>query len=435
MAARGVGFVRQYGADIVVERLFPFLTLVVGFFPSTFSLVIALETFVGEKERRSLEPLLATPLTDVQLYLGKLLASTIPPIFASCLGIGLYTILLGLTVSWWTPMSLILLAAVLSILTSIVMVAAAVIVSSQSTSVRASNLVASFIIVPLTLLLQVEAGLLLYGAYHALWLLALGLFVVAILLVRLGVRVFNREHLLGRDLDRIDLAGGWRTFRQALFPTRGFSWLIRHDIPGIVRGMRSELVVTLLVVVMGGLGLGLWGWHEFPLPLAAFQLGAIGDTSAMNSLVAQSGLLPSFSTGAVLLNNARSLLIAAAAGLLSLGTLSLLLLMAPAAIIAYIGFQIGQIGVNPWIFIGIAVLPHGLFELPAAILGTAQAMRMGDVILSPPSEGGGIYGILREIGHFLKLFLVVILPLLVVAAWVEVNITPRLLVWYLAHAG
>jgi ABC-type Na+ efflux pump permease subunit len=68
-------FVVRYGGEnaIIAERLNPFLFMIVGFFPITFSLVIALETFVGEKERNSLEPLLATPISDTQLYLGKML--------------------------------------------------------------------------------------------------------------------------------------------------------------------------------------------------------------------------------------------------------------------------------------------------------------------------------------------------------------------------
>ena len=53
--------------------------MIVGFFPITVSLVIALESFVGEKERRSIEPLLSSPLEDWQLYLGKLLASLVLP--------------------------------------------------------------------------------------------------------------------------------------------------------------------------------------------------------------------------------------------------------------------------------------------------------------------------------------------------------------------
>ena len=86
-AGRLLAFVSDYGAQIIATRLIPFLLLVVGFFPTSFALVIALETFAGEKERQSLEPLLATPLTDRQLYLGKVLASVIPPLTASYVGI------------------------------------------------------------------------------------------------------------------------------------------------------------------------------------------------------------------------------------------------------------------------------------------------------------------------------------------------------------
>jgi len=208
VAQRGLRFVSQYGANLVAERLFPFLILVVGFFPSTFALVIALESFVGEKERRSLEPLLTTPLSDVQLYLGKLLASTLVPVGASYLGIIASVVLLGVTVGWWPGFSMLLLAFALSAVQALVMVAAAVIVSSQSTSVRAANLLASFIIVPMALLLQVDAGLLLYGDERGLWLVTLALFVVSVLLVRLGTRLFSRERLLGEDLDELDLLSG-----------------------------------------------------------------------------------------------------------------------------------------------------------------------------------------------------------------------------------
>ena len=433
VAGQGIGFVGQYGADIIIERLFPFLMLVVGFFPGTFSLVIALETFVGEKERHSLEPLLMTPLTDLQLYLGKLLAATFPPVVASYLGMGAYALMLGWSVGWWISPSLLLLAAALSSLKALVMVAAAVIISSQSTSVRAANLVASFIIVPMALLLQVEAAMLLWARYDALWLTALGLLVVAVLLVRMGIRIFNREQLLGRDLDQLDLAGGLRTFGRAAWPRRGLVGLYRDEVPRLIKGIRAELVLTALVVLGGGLVVGLWGRQQFPLPSGALSLDHLGDVATMESLIAQSGLLPAFSTRAVLFNNVRALLVSAMLGLLSLGTMALLLLMAPIAIIAYLGLQVGGWGLNPWLFMAVTVLPHGILELPAAILATAQAMRIGDVILSPPSEGGGVMGIVRELGHFAKLFLWVVLPALLLAAWIEVNITPQLLLTYLSR--
>ena len=72
-------FLAQYGAEFIGEQFIPLLLMIVGFFPISISLVIALETFVGEKERLSLEPLLSTPLTNTELYIGKTLAAMIPP--------------------------------------------------------------------------------------------------------------------------------------------------------------------------------------------------------------------------------------------------------------------------------------------------------------------------------------------------------------------
>ena len=86
-AQRIMAFLLEFDSEVIGDRLIPFLLMIVGFFPTSFSLVIALETFVGEKERKSLEPLLATPLTNTQLYLGKMLAALIPPLLASYLGV------------------------------------------------------------------------------------------------------------------------------------------------------------------------------------------------------------------------------------------------------------------------------------------------------------------------------------------------------------
>ena len=78
-------FVMQYGGEnaIIAERLNPFLLMIVGFFPISISLVIALETFVGEKERNSIEPLLSMPVSDSELYLGKMLAALAMPLAAT----------------------------------------------------------------------------------------------------------------------------------------------------------------------------------------------------------------------------------------------------------------------------------------------------------------------------------------------------------------
>jgi ABC-type transport system involved in multi-copper enzyme maturation permease subunit len=162
-------FVNRFGTPLIAERLIPFLMLIVGFFPMSFSLVIALEAFVGERERKSLEPLLSTPLTDGQLYLGKMIASLVPALMAAFLGIGVY--LTGLFVfRGWTPPPILLAQVIaLTIMEGVVMVAGAVVVSSRSTSVRAANLLASFIIIPMAMLLQIEAVILFQAIWDVMW--------------------------------------------------------------------------------------------------------------------------------------------------------------------------------------------------------------------------------------------------------------------------
>ena len=427
-AGQGLNFVNEYGAELIMTRLFPFLMLVVGFFPSSFSLVIALEAFVGEKERRSLEPLLATPLTDAQLYLGKLLSCTLTPVGASYLAILFYMLLVGFSVGWWPNLSLFAVTLVLSTAQALVMVSAAVVISSQATSARAANLVASFIIIPVAFLLQGEASLLLFGDYLVLWLIAFFLLIMDVLFVRMGVRVFNREHLLGHSLDYLNLRAAWDTFWQALWPSKGLGHLYRHVLPRHLRRLWPELLFTLLVVFGGGLLVGLWGSSFFPLPIGAAELPELLSKEDFDAAVKSSGLLPALSTKAILWNNVRSLLLAGALALFSLGIVAELLLMAPMAIVSYAFLELPSLGLDPWRFLLVSIVPHGVLEIPAAIIATAQAMRMGITILRDPAKGGGVMGMLRELGRFLQLFIVLVLPLLALAAWIEAHVTPQLVI-------
>jgi ABC-type transport system involved in multi-copper enzyme maturation permease subunit len=184
-ARLAINWLASYGAPLIGTRMIPFLLLIVGFFP--ISLVIALETFVGERERRSLEPLLATPLSDGQLYLGKTLAATVVPLMASYLGITIYVIGLYATIRYFPPGPLLLQIFLLTTVEALVMVSGAVVVSSQTTSVRAANLLASFIIVPMALLVQVQAAVMFWARYDVLWWIVLALFVADLILIRMGV--------------------------------------------------------------------------------------------------------------------------------------------------------------------------------------------------------------------------------------------------------
>ena len=83
VAGQAVSFFAKYGTNLIADRLVPFSILIIGFFPITISLVVALESFVGEKERGTIEPLLSAPLENWHLYFGKLMIGVITPLAAS----------------------------------------------------------------------------------------------------------------------------------------------------------------------------------------------------------------------------------------------------------------------------------------------------------------------------------------------------------------
>lgn len=443
VADLAMNWVAKYGAPIVGERLLPFLLLIVGFFPISFSLVIALETFVGEKERRSLEPLLSTPLTDAQLYLGKTLAAMIPPLLAAYLGISVYLIGLSFFKGWAPPPELLLLVILLTTAEGIVMVSGAVVVSSQTTSVRAANLLASFIIIPMTFLIQGEAVIMFWADYNALWWILLFLMVADIILVRMGIHLFNREALLGREIDRLNISFLWHTFlrrmrwerwffnRDPLSLPRSLRWLsviggLYRQIPGIL--WRSRWAILMVVVGLGlTLPLGFVLANQYPLPAGVLQLEQVSAETFTD--VSEIAWLPKLRVWDVFVHNIRALLGAALLAVFSFGALAVALLMAPMSIITFLAAQVTRAGYSPWLFFGAFVLPHGLFELPAAIIATALAVRLGATFISPPEGTNLSEGWLWALADFIKVFIALTLPLLALAAVVEVRITPSIVVW------
>src|SRR4028119_2426655 len=86
-ALYAIDFIGDMGT---VARMIPLGLLLAGFLPASFSLITALESFVGEKERNTLESLLAMPMSDSELYLGKLTAALLPPLVSAMIAMGTF---------------------------------------------------------------------------------------------------------------------------------------------------------------------------------------------------------------------------------------------------------------------------------------------------------------------------------------------------------
>ncbi len=424
-AREAVNFVAKYGADLIGDRLIPFLLMIVGFFPISVSLVIALESFVGEKERRSIEPLLSTPLTDLQLYLGKLFAVMLPPLLASYLGIGVYLFGVYRQVGW-TPEPILLIQVVaLTTVQSLLMVSGAVVISSQATSSRAANLLASFIIVPTAMLLIGESMIMFWARYHILWWAIFGQILIAGLLVRTGIAYFNREELLGRELDTLNLKWGWRVFWSAFTGEAEsfFGWWRREIKATLMRLRLPALFVALTLVAATLIGVQQANVFELPPEIIALENLEKGFVEGVEGFEAVR-FFAIQGVRWVWLHNLQVVLIATVLGLFSFGVMGLLVLMLPFVLIGYFTAIAANAGIPALTFLSAFVLPHGILEIPAILLAGAAIFRLG-ATLSAPAQGHTIgEAMLISLADWLKIVLVLVLPLLLGAAILEVFVTP-----------
>ncbi|TAK14217.1 MAG: hypothetical protein EPO32_02540 [Anaerolineae bacterium] len=430
-ADRIVNFTIRYGADIVGERLIPFLLMMVGFFPVTISLVIALESFAGEKERGSIEPLLSSPLEDWQLYLGKLIAVMAPPLAASYMGIVVYLVGVYRELGWVAEPALLLQVLALTFMQGLVMISGAVVISTQTTSVRAANLLASFIIIPMAFVMQGESIVMFWGQYYALWWAVAGMGLIGALLVRTGIGHFNREELLGRELDVLNFGWMWRVFAKGF---RGTSknvadWYLR-ELPLTLREMRLGLVFMMLMFI-GAFWVGKLLTGMFPIPSELLNLESINqvEVEGLDSirLFSSASILPIF------LQNLRVMVFAVILGLFSYSVAGILLMLLPFAILGYFGFLLAQGGLPIWQFFAVFVLPHGIFEIPAILLAGTAILRMGANLAAPALGKSITEGVLQSFADWAKIMLGVVLPLLLAAAMMEALVTPQIAIWLLTR--
>src|SRR5512138_506576 len=254
-----VNFMNRYGGSLILDHLVPFVVLVIGFFPLSFTLVVALESFVGEKERGTIEPLLSSPLEDSHMYLGKLLVGITTPLVFSYASIGIYLILVARRDVQFPSAYMLALIFLLTFAHAVLMVSSAIVISVQATTIRSANLLASFVVVPVALLLQGETFLIFWGNEDVLWYAILGVTLLAALLVRLGLSHFRREYLLGREIDTLNLKLMGRTFRDRFVgqATSVVGWY-RTELPQTLKQLRRPLMIILILAVVAVTASYIW---------------------------------------------------------------------------------------------------------------------------------------------------------------------------------
>ena len=172
--------------------------------PLMFSSVVGADSFVGERERKTMEALLYSPTTDLELFLGKVLASVIPAISLSWLTYLVYIIVVNIASyglferiwfplpTWW-PMMFWLTPAF-----ALLGISATVMISSRvKTFMEAYQLTGSLVILVLGLVIGQATGVLYLGV-GTVMLVGTLVWIVDAILIYFSVRNFKRSALIAQ---------------------------------------------------------------------------------------------------------------------------------------------------------------------------------------------------------------------------------------------
>jgi uncharacterized membrane protein SpoIIM required for sporulation len=309
------------------------------------------------------------------------------------------------------------------------MVSAAIVISVQSTSVKAANLLASFIVIPVALLMQGEAVLLFWGNERVLWLAIAGVLIISMLLIRVGIAHFEREYLLGREIDVINLRWIWKTFWANFMGGAKSFW---GWYGGVFLSMRriapAVLAVTLVALV------SLWLGYDWIMVNVSDVIHR-ATPERLQKIEASIDQLPdltnmgdSINAPFLFINNTRAVALIFVLGLFSFGVLGILLYMLNIGIIGGLYALIELLGMNPLPMFVAGVLPHGIFELPALMIGSAVALYIGAALVTPQTGKSMGEVLIELLADWVKIFLGIVIPLLAVAAVIEAYVTPGLLI-------
>jgi ABC-2 type transport system permease protein len=184
--------------EVLLLSQFKFFLLLI---PTMIAISFATFSIIDEKQSRSLEPLLATPVKTWEVLLGKALAGAIPAVLVTWVCAGVFflgvalmgwggLIKLVLTPSWYITFFLLTPAvAVLSFLLGVVG-------SSRAKDAKNAQNMIILIVLPVLALIALQVtGVVWFTPFMTLW-LTIAIAVFDYLFLRLAVGLFQRESIV-----------------------------------------------------------------------------------------------------------------------------------------------------------------------------------------------------------------------------------------------
>jgi len=181
-----------------LESLIYFFVIFAAVLPTS----IAAYSIVGEKVEKSLEPMLATPLSDNEILLGKTIASLVPPVLTTWLGASIFMAasdyLLHSVISYYyfPNLNAGLMLFLLAPLAALLGVEVAVIASSRISDVRGANQLGGLMWIPFMVIFIYSAEGNFQFSVDNLLLVSGVLAVIELVLYFVTTSTFRREQIL-----------------------------------------------------------------------------------------------------------------------------------------------------------------------------------------------------------------------------------------------
>lgn len=164
--------------------------------------VTASETVVGEKERKTMEAVLASPMSESEIVMGKIISSFLPSIFGTIVAAIGYIVITDIIIYphigqlLFPDLISMVLVFIFSPMVSIISVELMIMISTRVTSVRDAYQLGSLIVLPLIMLVVAEMFGLLFQSTIT---MIAGIAILAVLifvLFKITSNIFDRERAL-----------------------------------------------------------------------------------------------------------------------------------------------------------------------------------------------------------------------------------------------
>jgi ABC-2 type transport system permease protein len=169
--------------------------------PITGAMALAAHAVVGEKQARTLEPLLATPISTIELLVAKVLGALIPTLAIAMTGLALYFTGLACFAEPGVARAMVtsrtaLLVFLVSPAAALLSLQSAIVVSSRVNDARTAQQFGVLIIIPFTAVLVAQFAGMFWLSTRAFALIGLGMLAVWVLLTVVSAALFERDTIL-----------------------------------------------------------------------------------------------------------------------------------------------------------------------------------------------------------------------------------------------